>query len=73
MPRELGGMNCPLLLYMINSEMMGRADVSVMAHHGFHGGGKARVFVREHVAKGGVLEGGERLHRHGAPGDCRAG
>lgn len=38
LPRELGGMNAPMLLYFINSEMMGRADVSVMAHHGFHGG-----------------------------------
>ena len=37
-PRELGGMNVPLLVYFFNSEMMGRADVSVMAHHGFHGG-----------------------------------
>jgi alkylation response protein AidB-like acyl-CoA dehydrogenase len=38
LPRELGGMNAPLLLYYINSEIMARADVSVMAHHGFHGG-----------------------------------
>jgi alkylation response protein AidB-like acyl-CoA dehydrogenase len=38
LPRELGGMNCPLLLYFINSEIMGRADVSVMAHNSFHGG-----------------------------------
>ncbi len=37
-PRELGGMGCPLLLYMIQCEIIGRADVSVMAHHGFHGG-----------------------------------
>ena len=37
-PRELGGMNCPLLLYFINTEVMARADVSTMAHHGFHGG-----------------------------------
>lgn len=37
-PRELGGMNVPMLVYFINSEIMGRADVSVMAHHGFHGG-----------------------------------
>ncbi len=37
-PRELGGMNVPLLVYFMNSEVMGRADVSVMAHHGFHGG-----------------------------------
>lgn len=38
LPRELGGMNAPLLLYFMNSEIMARADVSVMAHHGFHGG-----------------------------------
>jgi 3-(methylthio)propanoyl-CoA dehydrogenase len=38
LPRELGGMNCPLLCYHINSEMFARADVSMMAHHGFHGG-----------------------------------
>lgn len=38
MPRELGGMNCPLLLFMVVTEMMARADVSVAAHVGFHGG-----------------------------------
>jgi len=38
LPRELGGMNCPLICYMINTELFARADVSVMAHHGFHGG-----------------------------------
>jgi 3-(methylthio)propanoyl-CoA dehydrogenase len=37
-PRELGGMNAPMLLYYLNSELLARADVSVMAHHGFHGG-----------------------------------
>ena len=37
-PRELGGMNAPLLVYFLMAEMMARADVSVMAHHGFHGG-----------------------------------
>jgi alkylation response protein AidB-like acyl-CoA dehydrogenase len=37
-PRELGGMNAPVMLYFLASEMFGRADVSVMAHHGFHGG-----------------------------------
>lgn len=37
-PRELGGMNTPLLVYFVNTELFGRADVSVMAHHGFHGG-----------------------------------
>jgi len=38
LPRELGGMNAPMLLYFLNSEMMSRADVSTMAHHGFHAG-----------------------------------
>lgn len=37
-PRELGGMNAPVSLYFMNSEMLARADVSTMAHHGFHGG-----------------------------------
>jgi alkylation response protein AidB-like acyl-CoA dehydrogenase len=38
LPRELGGMNAPMLVYFMNSELMARADVSTMAHHGFHGG-----------------------------------
>jgi len=38
LPRELGGLNCPLILYFLNSELLARADVSVMSHHGFHGG-----------------------------------
>jgi alkylation response protein AidB-like acyl-CoA dehydrogenase len=38
LPRELGGMNAPMLLYYVNSEVMARADVSTMAHFGFHGG-----------------------------------
>jgi alkylation response protein AidB-like acyl-CoA dehydrogenase len=37
-PRELGGMNAPLLLLQINGELFCRADVSVGAHHGFHCG-----------------------------------
>ena len=38
LPRELGGMNCPLIGYFVNAEMMARADVSVGTHYGFHGG-----------------------------------
>lgn len=38
LPRELGGLNCPLLVYMLSAELMARGDVSVMTHHGFHGG-----------------------------------
>jgi alkylation response protein AidB-like acyl-CoA dehydrogenase len=37
-PRELGGLNAPFLLYMSTIEIIGRADVSVVAHYGFHGG-----------------------------------
>ncbi len=37
-PRDLGGMNAPLLLYMVNSELMARADVSTMTHFGLHAG-----------------------------------
>ena len=37
-PRDLGGMNCPLILFMLSSEMLSRADVSVSAHFGFHTG-----------------------------------
>lgn len=38
LPRELGGQNCPLLLHFVNAELFARGDVSVMAHHSFHGG-----------------------------------
>jgi alkylation response protein AidB-like acyl-CoA dehydrogenase len=37
-PRELGGMNAPVLVYFLNAELLARADVSLMAHYGFHGG-----------------------------------
>ena len=37
-PREFGGMNAPMMVYFMNSELMARADVSTMAHHGFHAG-----------------------------------
>ncbi len=37
-PRELGGMNSPMLMYFLAAEMFARADVSMMTHHGFHGG-----------------------------------
>jgi alkylation response protein AidB-like acyl-CoA dehydrogenase len=38
LPRELGGMNFPLLMFFINTELLSRADVSIAAHHGFHAG-----------------------------------
>jgi len=38
LPRELGGQSCPMLMAHVCSELFGRADSAVMAHHGFHGG-----------------------------------
>ena len=38
LPRDVGGMNCPFILFMLSSEMLSRADVSVSAHYGFHSG-----------------------------------
>jgi 3-(methylthio)propanoyl-CoA dehydrogenase len=37
-PRELGGLNAPILLYFLGGEMIARADVSAMTHFSFHGG-----------------------------------
>ena len=36
-PRHLGGMNAPMALSFMLSEILARADVSVMTHYGFHG------------------------------------
>ena len=45
LPRELGGMGCPLFLYMVQCEIVSRADVSIMTHHGFHGGMAAAMLM----------------------------
>ena len=37
LPRELGGLNCPLTLYFLATELFARADVSMMSHYAFHG------------------------------------
>ena len=37
-PREIGGMNTPILVYMLAGELIARGDVSIMTHFGFHGG-----------------------------------
>lgn len=38
LPRELGGLNAPMTVYMLCNELLSRADAAVMSHHGFHGG-----------------------------------
>ena len=45
LPRELGGLNGPVLLYMVCSEILARADVSYGTHFGFHGGIAASLLV----------------------------
>jgi alkylation response protein AidB-like acyl-CoA dehydrogenase len=37
-PRELGGLNAPMMVFQLVNELFARADVSICAHHGFHGG-----------------------------------
>ena len=37
-PRELGGLNAPMLIFQLSQEMIARADTSLCAHVGFHGG-----------------------------------
>lgn len=37
LPRELGGQNLPLTTFYLASELLARADISVMAHNSFHG------------------------------------
>jgi alkylation response protein AidB-like acyl-CoA dehydrogenase len=37
-PRDLGGLQAPMLVYGLTAELLARGDVSVMTHHGFHGG-----------------------------------
>ena len=38
LPREFGGVNSPMLVHFMVTEMLARADVSVMAHYNFHSG-----------------------------------
>jgi alkylation response protein AidB-like acyl-CoA dehydrogenase len=45
LPRELGGLNVPLVVYMANAELFARADAGIMTHVGFHGGIAMALFV----------------------------
>ncbi len=38
LPRELGGVNCPMIIHFVVTELLARGDVSVMAHYNFHSG-----------------------------------
>jgi alkylation response protein AidB-like acyl-CoA dehydrogenase len=37
-PREVGGMGCPLIVNFCVTEMLARADAGIMTHHGFFNG-----------------------------------
>jgi len=45
LPREFGGSNCPMLVYFMVTELLARADVSVLAHYSFHSGIAASMLV----------------------------
>ena len=38
LPRELGGLNCPMTLFFAIGEMFARGDCGTMTHYGFYGG-----------------------------------
>jgi 3-(methylthio)propanoyl-CoA dehydrogenase len=60
LPREVGGLNIPLLVYFLSGEMIARADVSVMTHHSFHGG-MAMAMLAFSIHEGTTTFDGSRL------------
>ena len=60
LPRELGGMNCPVLLFDLTHEILSRADMAVSTHHGFHGGIAMSLLLYS------IMEGSTRFDRHRA-------
>jgi alkylation response protein AidB-like acyl-CoA dehydrogenase len=53
-PRELGGMNCPLGLYFALGELLARADCGTMTHFSFFGGIASSLLV--YAAREGSLK-----------------
>lgn len=53
-PRELGGMNCPLGLYFALGELLSRADCGTMTHFSFYGGIASSLLV--YAAREGSLK-----------------
>jgi 3-(methylthio)propanoyl-CoA dehydrogenase len=54
LPRELGGMNCPLALYFAVGELIARADCGSMTHFSFFGGIANALLI--YAAREGALE-----------------
>ncbi len=45
LPRELGGVNAPVILHNIQNELLARAEQAVMTHFTFHGGMATAMFL----------------------------
>ncbi|MBI5511802.1 MAG: acyl-CoA dehydrogenase family protein [Deltaproteobacteria bacterium] len=60
-PRELGGMNFPTMVYFLVNELFARGDVSTMTHFAFHTGTAA---ILTHYS---LHEGSAKLNEVGAP------
>ena len=62
-PRELGGMNLPVLVYFMAAEVFARADVSSMTHFSFHAG-IATALVQYSIAeKSATIDAEGRVRR----------
>jgi len=60
LPRELGGVNAPILLYDIHNELLGRVEQAAMTHYSFHGG-MALAMLALSVEEGTTEFDGDRL------------
>jgi hypothetical protein len=65
-PRELGGLNVPLMVYFLAGEMIARGDSATMTHFSFHGGiamASLLYSIREGSTEFDVAGGGIRSTR----------
>jgi len=60
LPRELGGLNAPMSTYFIMSELLARADPSLVGHYGFHGG-IAMSLLAYSVKEGSIEHEGRKI------------
>ncbi len=64
LPRELGGLNAPLLLSYIGNELLARADAAIMVHNAFHGPMAMAMLVLSMVEGSTELDPATGLVRH---------
>jgi alkylation response protein AidB-like acyl-CoA dehydrogenase len=60
LPRELGGVNAPVLLYNVHNELLARVDQAAMTHYSFHGG-MALAMLALSIEEGTTEFDGEKL------------